>query len=164
MTDTKVSHTSSGSNGQRHYYFIGKILVFDIPNMNTGSIQILSNKIKQKTLPEPAPGVHNITNANGFLIRAVNNNDVQNIFTLEFIDKITSLNNRFKGLAIHLRDNKAIVAIHDDGKTFDIKNYLSKVTYEKEITKVNKDIDDIKTVISLLRNLDSNNYYSSSAI
>lgn len=161
MTDTKVSYKSPGNNGNsRHYFFIGKILVFDIPNMNTASIQILSNKIKQSTLPAPAPGAHDVTNANGFLIRAVNNTDVQNIFTLKFIDKLTTLNNRFKGLAIHLRENKAIVAIHDDGKSLDTKSYFSKVVYEKEIAKVNKDIDDIKTVISLLCNLDPVTSYS----
>ena len=61
------------------------------------------------------------------------------------MELITDLNKRFNKFIIHARGNKLVLALNDiNTDSFDSKKICKRINYQKEIAKINKEIDDIK--------------------
>ena len=155
MSDVNVRFSSPGRNGYK-IYFKGRILVFDIPEMHTGSIQIFSANFLHKAINPAATQLARPAEANGFAIFAVNPQEAQTILTPQLMQGLTYLSSKFHSIAVHMNDTKVAVALADNGSAlgsaFDAKHLFAKTSDQEEMAKIGREINDIKEIISTFCN------------
>ena len=155
MSDVNVRFSSPGRNGYK-IYFKGRILVFDIPEMHTGSIQIFSANFLHKAINPAATQLARPAEANGFAIFAVNPQEAQTLLTPQLMQGLTYLSSKFHSIAVHMNDTKVAVALADNGSAlgsaFDAKHLFAKTSDQEEMAKIGREINDIKEIISTFCN------------
>ncbi len=156
MSDVLVTYNSPGSGHGSKIYFQGRILVFDIPEMHTGSIQIFSQNFLHKAINPAATQLARPAEANGFAIFAVNPQDAQTLLTPQLMQGLTYLSGKFHSIAVHMNDTKVAVALTYNGSqfgsAFDAKHLFAKTSDQEEMAKIGREINDIKEIISTFCN------------
>jgi hypothetical protein len=156
MSDVNVTFNSPGNGRGHKIYFQGRILVFDIPEMHTGSIQIFSANFLHKAINPAATQLARPAEANGFAIFAVNPQEAQTLLTPQLMQGLTYLSGKFHSIAVHMNDTKVAVALADNGSAlgsaFDAKHLFAKNSDQEEMVKIGREINDIKEIISIFYN------------
>ena len=150
MSDVKITYNSTDNSNKMD--FQGRILVFDIPEMHTGSIQIFSHSFLHKTINPKATQVAIPAADNMFTIFAVHPQIAPKFLTPEFMQGLKSLSVRFQSIAVHMYDTKVVVALAANESAFDAKRLFSKISPQEELDKINVEINDIKDIISTFYN------------
>lgn len=167
MSDVTVQQHSP-SNKHTKTFFKGRILVLDLPDVNIDSVYIATrafNQIDALVQNNRFQTVNMDSNDfnHKFFVQAINPHDAYYLLTPHFMEHITNLSLRFKNIIIHARGNKLVLALNDiNTNSFDSDKLFKKINYQQEIAKINKEINDIKAIITIIRNLDSN-YVSNSS-
>ena len=70
---------------------------------------------------------------------------------------------RYLSMAIHIAGNKVFVGFNEPfHNAFDCDNIFKKISYPEEMQSIQRDIDDIKQIITIIRGLyNYNDYYTS---
>jgi len=157
MSDVRIAPCGSGgTSDSAKILFQGRILVFDIPNMHTGSIQIFSANFLHKAINPAATQLARPAEANGFAIFAVNPQEAQTLLTPQLMQGLTYLSGKFHSIAVHMNDTKVAVALADNGSAlgsaFDAKHLFAKTSDQEEMAKIGREINDIKEIISTFCN------------
>ena len=158
MSDVIVKTNSPGQKVDK-IHFQGRILVFDLPNKNLNSVQVYSKMFRNKTDLTTAVNIQNIEMENvefnkKFLIRAISPQDAFYLLTPQLMERIMAYSQRFQNIAIHACGNKMVLALNDLSKdSFDADITFKKVSYQEEAAKINKEINDIKAIISIINNM-----------
>lgn len=141
--------------------FQGRILVIYIPDNNINSVHIMSETMQYMQYigkKSQTVDIYNNDFNQKFIVKAINPHDAYNLLTPHSMELITDLNKRFNKFIIHARGNKLVLALNDiNTDSFDSKKICKRINYQKEIAKINKEIDDIKAIINIIRNLDTHN-------
>lgn len=166
MSDVTVKYHSP-SNKHPKIFFQGRILVLDLPDNNINSVYILSKTFKNmqnigKTIQSQTVNMDSNDFNQNFIVKATNPHDAYYLLTPHFMEHITDLSKRFKSIIIHARGNKLVLALDDiNTDSFDSDRIFKRINYQQEIAKINKEINDIKAIITVIRNLDANNVSNS---
>ena len=165
MSDVWVRHHSAGRK-KTSTYFRGKVIVFELPNANLGSVQVFTKNYKNRTTNQPTVYLQNVVTGNMefdklYAVDATAPQDVQYLLTPHFMEHLCLLTRRFQSVAVHAYGNKMVLALRNDFvDSLDAKSVFKRVSYQKEVAKVNEEINDIRNVCSLIYDLGSTPYIS----
>ena len=72
-------------------------------------------------------------------------------------EKLDRLASRYPSIALHISMNKIYIGFNEPtNNAFDTKSMLTNISYDQEVKKIEKDINDIKYIISMIRELHAN--------
>ncbi len=155
LSDVMVYFNASGNNK----YFMGRMMVIDLPDKLTNSVQIFSKTFtKNYNLPYlPDIEMDSVEFNRNYIVKAANPHDAFYLLTPHMMEHIDKLSKRFEGIAIHAFGNKIAFALRNNNtNSFDPAKWYKKVNYQDELSKVYREIDDIKAIISVINDLGSN--------
>ena len=155
MSDVMVYFSASGNNK----YFLGRMMIIDLPDKLTNSVQIFSKTFtKNYNIPFMSDiEMDSVEFNREYLIKAANPHDAFYLLTPHMMEHIQKLSKRFEGIAIHAFGNKIAFALRNGNtNSFDPKKWYKKISYQEEIYNIYNEIEDIKSIISTICSLGSN--------
>ena len=70
------------------------------------------------------------------------------------MERLMYLTAKYSSLAMNVMGNKVVIGFNEPlNNAFDAKNWMQKISYPEEMAKIQGDIDDIKNIISTIRNI-----------
>ena len=85
-----------------------------------------------------------------FDIYSNNPHDVFYLLTPQYMEYMETMLRKYPELSIHFNGNKLLIGINEPEKdVFDKKDWLNETVYPDEMEKIQRDIDDIKSVIEM---------------
>ena len=140
-------------------YFEGRMMVFNFPDKIVSSVLVYSRKFKNRALREKDIKKEKVelegTQFNkDFDVYSPVPHDVFYLITPQLMERLQFLAGKYDSIAMDVVGNTVILAFNEPGKNpFDQDIAVGKLDYDKEINKVQAEIDDIKTFISMILNL-----------
>lgn len=159
MSDVLMSYSSSGSD-DGVININRRFLVTDLPNKYLNTVQVFSKTYNfmpdfSSAITTQNVELESVEFNNDFLIRAINPHDAFYLLTPQLMEQIMTYRKRCKNIALHACGNKIVLALDDlSGDSFDADSHFKKVSYQEESAKINKEINDIKAFISIIKSLD----------
>ena len=160
MSDVTVQDVrSTGKSTYTVTYFKGRMLVFDFPDKPVGSVQVFTDNFKYRGRPfgnmKPQKVEMEGVNFNRkFDVTALSPHDAFYLLTPQFMEKLDYLASRYVSVGIHFCGNRVFVGFNEPyNNAFDSKGMMAKVSYPEAIEKTEKEINDIKFIISTIRNM-----------
>lgn len=156
MSDVTIfDYDRQGKANSTATIFRGRMMVLEFPERIAAGEVAFSRSFSHRALSrEEEQGKRPIENAGYDAIFDMYVSDTQAASDRglpRLMGKLKSLSERHKGVAVRLVDNKMILALDDgEGEAF-YRKKKNKVSLEEELAKVQKDIDDIKAMIALMR-------------
>lgn len=141
-------------------YFDGRMLVFDFPDKIVSSVLIYSNKFKnralrKKDLKKEKVELEGTQFNKDFDVYSPVPHDVFYLLTPQLMERLQFLAGKYESIAMDVVGNRVILAFNEPGKNaFDQDMDIGKLDYDKEVNKVQAEIDDIKIFISMILNLE----------
>ena len=171
LSDVTVQyHTSSGRSSHTTTYFKGRMLVIDFPEKMVNSVQIFSNRFQYRAklsnyLNTQKVQLESVDFNKYFDVNSISPHDAFYLITPEFMERLMQIYIRSNSIAIHICGNKMVIGFNEPyNNAFDASNMYKPISYPVEMEKVQKDINDIKELITVIRNIKptyQNEYYSS---
>ena len=167
ISDVYVAHhSSSGKSSHTTIYFKGRMMVFNFPDKMVDSVKIFSRNFKHRrnSWIGQKPNKVEMESAQfnkDFDVLCSNEHDAFYLITPQLIEKLEQLQSKYKSIAIHICGNNAFVGFNEPhNNAFDPKSNFKETSYPEEMEKVQADMDDIKDIITILRDPNtSNDYY-----
>ena len=160
MSDVTVQDVrSTGKSTYTVTYFKGRMLVFDFPDKAVGSVQVFTDNFKYRGRPfgnlRPQKVEMEGVNFNRrFDVTAFSPHDAFYLLTPQFMEKLDHLASNYTSIGIHFCGNKVFVGFNEPyNNAFDSKSMMNKLSYDEEMAKTQKEINDIKFIISMLREM-----------
>ena len=160
MSDVTVQDVrSTGRSTYTVTYFKGRMLVFDFPDKAVSSVQVFTDNFKYRGRPfgnlKPQKVEMEGVNFNRkFDVMAFSPHDAFYLLTPQFMEKLDYLASNYTSIGIHFLGNKVFVGFNEPyNNAFDSKSMMNKISYPEEIAKTQKEINDIKFIISMLREM-----------
>ena len=160
MSDVTVQDVrSTGKSTYTVTYFKGRMMVFDFPEKPVGSVQIFTDNFKYRGKPfgnmRPQKVEMEGVNFNRkFDVTALSPHDAFYLLTPQFMEKLNILASGYVSMGIHFCGNKVFVGFNEPyNNAFDSKGMMSKVSYPEAMEKTAKEINDIKFIISTIRDM-----------
>lgn len=155
MSDVMATFKTLGP--EKH--FRGRMLIIDLPDKILDSVQLFSTKFAKKYNISYTSNIEmdSVEFNREFMIKATDPHDAFYLLTPHMMEHISKMSTRFEGIAMHAFGNKVALALENKNiDSFDPKKWYKKVNYQNEISKVYKEIEDIKMIISNIYDLRSN--------
>ncbi len=157
------------SNGRSTYtvtYFKGRMITFDFPEKFVSSVQIFSEQFKHRGRPfgnmrPQKVEMESVQFNKKFDVLALVPHDAFYLLTPHFMEKIEGLSRKYGSIALHIAGNRVFMGFNEPThNAFDVDNMIKEISYPEQMEAVKKDIDDIKNIIEILRDVyNSNDYY-----
>ena len=134
-------------------------MVFNFPDKIVSSVLVYSRKFKNRALREKDIKKEKVelegTQFNkDFDVYSPVPHDVFYLITPQLMERLQFLAGKYDSIAMDVVGKTVILAFNEPGKNpFDQDIAVGKLDYDKEINKVQAEIDDIKTFISMILNL-----------
>ena len=159
MSDVTVQDVrSTGKSTYTVTYFKGRMLVFDYPGKKVGTTRIYSDAFYY--LPKDDITKNNKVEMESdkfnqiFRVYAEDPHDAFYLLTPQFMEKLDHLASNYTSIGIHFCGNKVFVGFNEPyNNAFDSKSMMNKLSYDEEMAKTQKEINDIKFIISMLREM-----------
>ena len=135
-------------------------MVFDFPDKIVSSVLIYSNKFKnralrKKDLKKEKVELEGTQFNKDFDVYSPVPHDVFYLLTPQLMERLQFLAGKYESIAMDVVGNRVILAFNEPGKNaFDQDMDIGKLDYDKEVNKVQAEIDDIKIFISMILNLE----------
>jgi Protein of unknown function (DUF3137). len=143
-------------------------MVFDFPEKFVNSVQIFTDNFKYRGRPfgnmrPQKVEMEGVAFNKKFDVFSLSPHDAFYLLTPQFMEKLDILAQRYRSMAIHIAGNKVFVGFNEPfHNAFDCDNIFKKISYPEEMQSIQRDIDDIKQIITIIRGLyNSNDYYTS---
>ena len=155
--------TSTGKSTHVTTYFKGRMLVFDFPSKFVNSVQIFTDtfRYRGKPLVNVRPQkveMEGVEFNKQFDIFALSPHDAFYLLTPQFMEDMMALSSRYRSMAVHVAGNKVFVGFNEPfHNAFDADSMFNKISYPDEMQAIQRDIDDIKNFITIIRGI-YNNY------
>lgn len=169
LSDVYVADTTSdGENSSTTIFFKGRMIIFNLSDKKVSYLRMFSNNfrysaVRRKDKPNKVD-LESVEFNKEFSVYSENAHDVFYLLTPQYMERIQSLNARYKSIAINIWDNRVIFAFNEPkNDAFDASSVLKKIDYQNELAKIQADIDDIKVIINALVNQDVANDMQQSA-
>lgn len=160
LSQVKVQyHTSSGKSSHTVTYFDGRMMVVDFPEKMVLSVQIFSDNFayrgRQLTgLRDEKVEMESVNFNKHFDVRAVNPHDAFYLLTPQFMERLELLLKKYHSIAVHVSNGKMFIGMKEPyNDAFDVKRGVKSISYPDEMAKVQGDIDDIKAIISIVKDM-----------
>ena len=150
---------NSGDSSYSKTYFDGRMMVFNFPDKLVSSVSIFSRKfknraIKHKDVKKDAVELEEVQFNKDFDVYSPVPHDVFYLLTPPLMERLHALDTKYEGIAMNVIGNRVVLAFNEPGKNaFDSNISIGKVDIDLEMKKVQTEIDDIKTFISVILNL-----------
>ena len=158
--------TSTGRSTYTTVYFKGRMLVFDFPDKSVSSVQVFSSSFKYRGRPfgnmKPQKvEMEGVEFNKKFDVLTLSPHDAFYLLTPQFMEKLDYLSTRYQSVAVHICGNKVFVGFNEPyHNAFDVDNMFKELSYPDEMDAIQRDIDDIKQIITIIRGIyNSNDYY-----
>jgi hypothetical protein len=159
LSDVTVEYHTSGKNSHTTTYFKGRMLVIDFPEKMVNSVQIFSKSFNYRAnhtnfgKPQKVE-MESVEFNRAFDVRAVSPHDAFYLITPAFMERLALITMRTRSVAIHTCGNKMVIGFNEpSNNAFDASNMYKPISYPDEMDKVQKDIDDIKELITIIRSM-----------
>ena len=160
MSQVKVQqHTSTGKSSHTTTYFDGRMIVIDFPEKMVLSVQIFSDNFAFRARAPHNMKMHKIKMESvgfnkRFDVLSASEHDAFYLLTPQFMERMDKLLARYGNVAIHLSGNRMFIGVKEpNNDAFDAKRATNKISYPEEMAKVQNDIDDIKRIITVVRDI-----------
>ena len=159
MSDVTVQYHTSGKHSHTTTYFRGRILIIEFPEKMVNSVQIFSKAFKYRAALAGNMKAQNVEMESvrfnkEFDVHAVSPHDAFYLITPPFMERLYRIEAKVSSVAMHAFGNKIVIGFNEPtNNAFDSKNLFKNISYQEEMNKVQRDIDDIKELISIIRNL-----------
>jgi len=141
-------------------YFEGRMMVFHLPDKAVYPMSIFSRKYKHRAISRREAKQTKVEFESSrfnkaFDVYAQSEHDAFYLLTPQFMERLEILADKYAdGIALHMIGNSVALAISEPGKNaFDAEIEVGKLDFDKEMAKVQGEIDDIKTLITMILNL-----------
>ncbi|SEQ03060.1 Protein of unknown function [Lachnospiraceae bacterium NE2001] len=155
MSDVTVQyHSSNGKSSSTVTYFRGRMFAFDCPANLYSSTRIYSRRFhyrgRNNTQKDQKVEMESVRFNEEFDIYSNNPHDVFYLLTPQYMEYMETMLRKYPELSIHFNGNKLLIGINEPEKdVFDKKDWLNETVYPDEMEKIQRDIDDIKSVIEM---------------
>ena len=141
-------------------YFEGRMMVFHLPDKAVYPMSIFSRKYKHRAISRREAKQTKVEFESSrfnkaFDVYAQSEHDAFYLLTPQFMERLEILADKYAdGIALHMIGNSVALAISEPGKNaFDAEIEVGKLDFDKEMAKVQGEIDDIKMLITMILNL-----------
>ncbi len=141
-------------------YFEGRMMVFHLPDKAVYPMSIFSRKYKHRAISRREAKQTKVEFESSrfnkaYDVYAKNEHDAFYLITPQFMERLEILADKYAdGIALHMIGNSVALAISEPGKNaFDAEIEVGKLDFDKEMAKVQGEIDDIKMLITMILNL-----------
>lgn len=141
-------------------YFEGRMMVFHLPDKAVYPMSIFSRKYKHRAISRREAKQTKVEFESSrfnkaYDVYAQNEHDAFYLITPQFMERLEILADKYAdGIALHMIGNSVALAISEPGKNaFDAEIEVGKLDFDKEMAKVQGEIDDIKMLITMILNL-----------
>ena len=155
MADVIVRyHQKTGDDDITITYFQGRMMTFSLPDKMLNSVRVFSDSFRNRALDKKEAKnelvqMESVDFNRLYDVFAPDAHDAFYLLTPPLMERLISLASRYNSMAFSVVGNQVVVAFNEPGNdAFDSKNLYGQINYEEEIVKVQKDIDDIKIIIS----------------
>lgn len=159
VSDVKVQqHTNTGKSSHTTTYFQGRMMVFDFPEKLVSSVRVYSSSFKYRALGFKSARNDKIEMESqafnrGFDVYSMLPHDAFYLITPQFMEKLSFLAAKYHSIAMHVCGNRIVIGFNEPtNNAFDAKGF-GKISYPEEMAKIQADIDDIKTIITIIRDI-----------
>ena len=160
MSDVTIQyHTSDGENSSTTTYFKGRMMVFNLQTNITELVRVYSEKfryraIRRKDAKNDLVELESIQFNDTFDVYTKRAHDAFYLLTPHFMERLQSLAYKYSSIGMSVIGNKIVFAFNEpNNDAFDAKNTIKKIDYPQEIAKIQADINDIKIIISTIRDI-----------
>ena len=141
-------------------YFEGRMMVFHLPDKAVYPMSIFSRKYRHRAISRREAKQTKVEFESSrfnkaFDVYAQSEHDAFYLLTPQFMERLEILADKYAdGIAMHMIGSSVALAISEPGKNaFDAEIEVGKLDFDKEMAKVQGEIDDIKTLITMILNL-----------
>ena len=160
VAEVNMREVDKSSDSNRvETYFEGRMMVFHFPNKLVCSVSVFSRKFKHRPLSrreakETKVELEMVQFNNDFDVYSETQQDAFYLITPHFMERLQFLAGRYESIAMHVVGNRVFLGFNEPGKKiFDANIDVGKVDINQEMAKVQAEIDDIKTFITMILNL-----------
>lgn len=153
QVDRSDDHPSSET------YFEGRMMAFRFPNKLVSSVSIFSRNFDHRAMSRKEEKhdkveLEAIQFNKEFDVYSQNQLDAFYLITPHFMERLMVLAGKYESIAMNVVGNMVYLGFNEPGKNvFDADIEVGKLDIEKEMAKVQGEIDDIKLLITLILNL-----------
>ncbi len=150
---------NSGDSSYSETYFDGRMMVFNFPDKLVTSVSVFSRKFKHRAVKRKEVKKNDVELEaaqfnKDFDVFTPVPHDAFYLLTPPVMERLQALDSKYKGIAMNVIGNRVVLAFNEPGKNaFDSNVSIGKVDIDLEMKKVQTEIDDIKTFISVILNL-----------
>jgi len=159
ISEVRVSNvTGSDDNSHSVTYFEGRMMTFHFPNKLVNSVSIFSRgfnyrDISRKDEKQAKVELESIEFNNAFDVYSQNEQDAFYLITPQLMERLLLLAGKYESIAVNVVGNRVVIAFNEPGKNvFDAEIEVGKLDLDKEMSKVQAEIDDIKILITQFLN------------
>lgn len=160
VAEVNMREVDKSSDSNRvETYFEGRMMVFHFPNKLVSSVSVFSRKFKHRPLSrreakETKVELEMVQFNNDFDVYSETQQDAFYLITPHFMERLQFLAGRYESIAMHVVGNRVFLGFNEPGKKiFDANIEVGKLDIDQEMAKVQAEIDDIKTFITMILNL-----------
>lgn len=152
---------SSDSNYSQTF-FEGRMLAFSFPNKLVTCVSAFSKKFKYRAMSKSEAKdtkveLESIAFNNAFDVYSHVQTDAFYLITPPFMERLQVLAGKYESIAMKVFGNTVVLAFNEPGKNvFDAEIEVGKLDLDKEMAKVQGEIDNIKMFITMILNLRTN--------
>ncbi len=164
LSDVTVQYHTSGKNSRTVTYFKGRMMFFQLPGKMVKSVWIYSDNFKYRPFTKffgvtpPKIEMESVNFNKNFDIYSSYEHDAFYLLTPQFMEKLEYLRSKYNSIAIHVTGDYAVIGFNEPlNNAFDAKNPQNELSYPEEMEKIQADINDIKEIIRILRDIQINN-------
>ena len=132
----------------------GTLLIFEIPDKNLESVNVYSKDFSRRTKSIERLNkceMENVEFNSRFDVYAANEQAAFYLLTPQFMEKLMPLASHFQAFAMRVVKNRVYAVYNKQSHDiFDPDSKIRKMSYSKEIEKIQKDIEDIKLIIKTI--------------
>lgn len=168
ISDVYVAqHTSTGKSSHTTIYFQGRMMIFDFPEKLVSSVRIYSTNFRFRAggffaNRNSKVEMESVNFNKDFDVMTASDHDAFYLLTPPFMEKMYQLERKHNSIAVHVNGNRVIIGFNEpNNNAFDASTMGKELSYPEEMDKIQSDIDDIKDIINIVRDLNrGNDYYS----
>lgn len=149
--------TSTGKSTHVTTYFKGRMIVFDFPQKFVNSVQIFTDTFRYRGRPygnmrAQKVEMEGVDFNKRFDVMTLSPHDAFYLLTPQFMEDLMALSQRYRSMAINIAGNKVFVGFNEPfHNAFDSDSIFKKLSYPDEMRNIQKDIEDIKNIIMIIR-------------
>ena len=158
----EVAVTEVDTSDDRNHsetYFQGRMMVFNFPDKLVNEVSLYSRKFKHRAITRREAKDYKVELESmqfneEFDVYSPVQQDAFYLITPHFMERLHILAGKYESIAVNVVGNRVVLGFNEPNvNVFDANIDVGKLDIEKEMAKVQGEIDDIKVLIAVILNL-----------